>query len=52
MTTTKNQQISFRILTLIAGGMSAVEALRVVLGNEATDAMIDRLYSELRKGVC
>lgn len=43
-----NQLISFRVLTLIASGMSAVEALRTVCGAEATDQMIDALYTELR----
>lgn len=45
---TKNAAISLRVLTLINSGMNAVDALRTVCGTEATDQMIDALYTELR----
>lgn len=43
-----NAQISARILELVAGGMSAVDALRQVCGAEVVDQMISGLYDSLR----
>lgn len=43
-----NAQISARILELVAGGMSAVDALRQVCGAEIVNQMIGGLYDALR----
>lgn len=46
---TRNALISARILTLIYGhGMAPLDALRAVLGPDATEAFLGRLYAELR----
>jgi hypothetical protein len=44
------QQISMRIMSLVNDGMSAVDAMRIVCGVDVVDAMIDKLYNELRAG--
>ena len=44
-----NQVISLRILTLIANGMDAKEAIDQVLGAGTTDKIISDLYDALRK---
>lgn len=43
-----NAIISARILTLVAGGMDVVEALKQVCGADKVDAMIGDLYQALR----
>ena len=49
MTThTAAEQISARVLVLMAQGLNPVDALKVVCGAEKVDAMIDSLYAELR----
>jgi hypothetical protein len=44
----KTQTISARVMTLIASGMTPIDALKAVCGAEMVDDMIDRLYHELR----
>lgn len=39
---------SLQILALVNNGMDPLAALRTVCGAEATDAMINALYAELR----
>lgn len=46
--TIKDAVISSQILALIAKGKSPVEALRIVCGADAVDAMITRVYNDLR----
>lgn len=48
---TITQEISRRVLALVANGVGVVEALRQVCGAEKVDAMISDLYHQLREGV-
>lgn len=45
---TKNQEISRRVMELVANGMDVMEALKNVCGANAVDSMIDELYKTLR----
>lgn len=45
---TKTQAISAMILNKIAEGMNVREAINAVCGEGRVEAMIDRLYDELR----
>lgn len=45
---TKTQEISRRILTLVANGVDVIEAAKQVLGSDRIDAMIGDLYTQLR----
>jgi len=41
--------ISARILALVASGVDVIDAMKAVCGKEATEAMIESLYTELRQ---
>ena len=45
---TATQKISARVLMLIAAGLTPVDALKVVCGAENVEAMIEKLYTDLR----
>lgn len=45
---TKTDAITAQLLRQMAQGSTALEALRTVCGETAVNAMIDRLYLELR----
>ena len=45
---TKNQEISRRVMELVANGMDVIEALKNVCGADAVDSMIGELYENLR----
>lgn len=48
----KNAEISARILKLVAGGASVIDAIDTVLGNGTSEALISDLYSQLRAKAC
>lgn len=45
---TKNQEISRRVMELVANGMDVIEALKNVCGVDAVESMIGELYDTLR----
>lgn len=45
---TKNQEISRRVIELVASGMDVIEAFKQVCGVDAVDSMIASLYDSLR----
>ena len=47
-TRTATDRINARILALVTAGLDPVDALRLVVGSDVVDAMIDRLYAALR----
>ena len=48
LTPEKSAAISARILTLVAKGMSPIDALAAVIGRDKVDMLIDDLYHTLR----
>ena len=48
-TQTAADVISARILALVASGVDVIDAMKAVCGKEATEAMIESLYTELRQ---